>query len=88
MDEEKIRWCIYDSHGDIWFKSERLDFHSFDEMIEHIKNDEDLLERIEGNWAIMYPGRYKVSMATRFMTCSIIETLLQMEEEKCLNTKE
>lgn len=84
------RWCIYDTHGDVCFKSERLEFDSFKEMIEHINNNDDLLDRLEHNWAIIYPGRYNVSMLDRALICTLIELgmIEDKEKEKCSNTEE
>lgn len=53
------KWYIYDTHGDPYFKKERLDFDSWDDMIEHINNNPELKERIETNWAVMHAGSYQ-----------------------------
>lgn len=51
-------WSIFDTHGDPCFRSEKKDFKSFKEMVDYINNDDELLDRLEHNWACVYPNDF------------------------------
>lgn len=44
-------WILWDSHGDIVFKTEKKTFDSWEEMSEYINQDEELIDRLNHNWA-------------------------------------
>ena len=65
--------CIYDTHGDPCFRSERLDFASWDHMVKYVSENPDLKERIETNWAYIRHAPYSESV---MMEAALIMSLL------------
>lgn len=70
---------IYDTQGDPCFRSKRLDFDSWDEMVEYVNDKSDLKKRLETNWAFI---RYEPYTESLFMEMLVVLQIMFSQKER------